>query len=390
MVLIMNNKEIMEMDDKYIIHTYGRQPIALAKGNGCHVTDVEGKEYLDCFAGIAVNALGHAHPKIVETIANQAKRLMHVSNIYYTQEQVELAKLLIDLTSHDKLFYCNSGAEANEGAIKLARKFTSKHEIISANNSFHGRTITTLAATGQKKYQDPFRPLTPGFCQVDYNNIEALSEKINEKTAAVLLEPIQGEGGVIVPDKNYLKEVKKLAIENDALLILDEVQTGFGRTGKLFASELYNVEADITCTAKGIASGFPFAAFLANQEVATAFKPGDHGTTFGGNPLGCAVAKTSIETIINDNLIENAETLGAYIKKEIPDYDSIVEIRGEGLLIGIQMDKDAGELVDKAREKGVLINCTAGNVIRLAPPLIFNKEEANQLLGVLDEIFKSF
>lgn len=388
----MNTEEITKLDDKYIMHTYGRQPIALSQGEGCFVSDVEGNKYLDCFAGIAVNALGHCHPNIVETISKQAGKLMHCSNIYYTQEQVELAELIIKNSSHDKLFYSNSGAEANEGAIKLARKFTGKTGIISAINSFHGRTITTLAATGQAQYQKPFEPLTPGFVNVEYNSLEAISENISDDTAAVLLEPIQGEGGVVVPDKNYLNGVKSLCYENDIVLILDEVQTGFGRTGEMFGSDLFDVKPDITSTAKGIASGFPFGAFLANEEVADAFKPGDHGSTFGGNPLGSAVAKTSIETIISENLIENAKLTGKYLKDNLSklDYDSIVEVRGEGLLIGIELNKDASELVNLAREEGFLINCTSGNVIRLAPPLIFDKDLSDKVIGILDKLIKDF
>lgn len=388
----MNTEEITKLDDKYIMHTYGRQPIALSQGEGCFVSDVEGNKYLDCFAGIAVNALGHCHPNIVETISKQAGKLMHCSNIYYTQEQVELAELIIKNSSHDKLFYSNSGAEANEGAIKLARKFTGKTGIISAINSFHGRTITTLAATGQAQYQKPFEPLTPGFVNVEYNSLEAISENISDDTAAVLLEPIQGEGGVVVPDKNYLNGVKSLCYENDIVLILDEVQTGFGRTGEMFGSDLFDVKPDITSTAKGIASGFPFGAFLANEEVADAFKPGDHGSTFGGNPLGSAVAKTSIKTIISENLIENAKLTGKYLKDNLSklDYDSIVEVRGEGLLIGIELNKDASELVNLAREEGFLINCTSGNVIRLAPPLIFDKDLSDKVIGILDKLIKDF
>lgn len=388
----MNTEEITKLDDKYIMHTYGRQPIALSQGEGCFVSDVEGNKYLDCFAGIAVNALGHCHPNIVETISKQAGKLMHCSNIYYTQEQVELAELIIKNSSHDKLFYSNSGAEANEGAIKLARKFTGKTGIISAINSFHGRTITTLAATGQAQYQKPFEPLTPGFVNVEYNSLEAISENISDDTAAVLLEPIQGEGGVVVPDKNYLNGVKSLCYENDIVLILDEVQTGFGRTGEMFGSDLFDVKPDITSTAKGIASGFPFGAFLANEEVADAFKPGDHGSTFGGNPLGSAVAKTSIKTIISENLIENAKLTGKYLKDNLSklDYDSIVEVRGEGLLIGIELNKDTSELVNLAREEGFLINCTSGNVIRLAPPLIFDKDLSDKVIGILDKLIKDF
>lgn len=390
-------EKIIELDSKYIIKTYGRQPIALSHGKGAKVWDFEGKEYLDCFAGIAVNCLGHSHPNIVKTIKNQAEHMIHCSNIYYTKEQSELAELLVKISPNDKIFFANSGAEANEGAIKLARKFTGKGEIIATNNSFHGRTLATVTATGQDKYKKPFKPLPAGFVHVDYDDVNAVANAINNDTAAVMVEPIQGEGGVIVPSDDYLTKLRDLCTQKGVLLILDEVQTGVGRCGKMFASEWADVKPDITTLAKGLGAGIPIGAILANEDVASAFVPGDHGSTFGGNPLVCAVAKTTIETLINDNLVEGAEEKGKYLQEKLDKlkskHDNIIEIRGKGLLIGLEFNNDGKikgqDIVDIAREKGFLINNTAGNVLRFAPPLIISKEGIDSLITVLDEIFSN-
>ena len=292
----MNTEEIMALDKEYVMQTYGRQPLALKKGNGSKVWDVEGNSYIDCLAGIAVNNVGHAHPKVAEAICNQARELIHTSNLYYTQQQVEFAKLLVDSSPHDLAFFCNSGAEAVEGAIKLARKFTGKGEIIVMNNSFHGRTMTALAATGQKKYQKGFGPLAPGFKHVPYGDLDAIKKSISEETAAVLVEAVQGEGGVVLPPEGYLKNLKELCGEEGILLIFDEVQTGMGRTGEMFASQTFNVIPDIAALAKGIAGGFPMGAILASKEVGGAFQPGDHAATFGGGPLACAAGKASFRS----------------------------------------------------------------------------------------------
>ncbi|MCE7697344.1 MAG: aspartate aminotransferase family protein, partial [Methanobacterium paludis] len=358
----MNTKEIMALDNEYVMHTYGRQPLALKKGKGAVVWDVEGKSYIDCVAGIAVNNVGHAHPKVAEAICKQAQELIHCSNIYYTEEQVTLAKLLAEVSPHDKAFFCNSGAEANEGAIKLARKHTGKGEIITMENSFHGRTITTITATGQTKYQKNFGPLTPGFKYVPYCDVNAVADAITDKTAAVLVEPIQGEGGVIVPPERYLMELKKVCYEQDVLLIFDEVQTGFGRTGQMFASQTFGVTPDITTLAKAIAGGFPMGAVLASKEVGETFQPGDHAATFGGSPLACAAAKASINVIIEENLLEKSRENGAYFKGKLEEiketYNIVNDVRGRGLMLGMEIDRECGDMVDDARERGLIINCT--------------------------------
>ena len=387
----MNTEELIDIEDNYFINTFTRQPIVLDHGDGVKVSDVDGKEYLDMFAGIAVNALGHNHPNIVKAIQNQAEKLIHISSIYYNEPALVYAKKLIDLTDFDRIFYANSGAEANEGAIKLAVKYTGKSEIISAVDSFHGRTIMTLAATGHEEYHEPFKPVMPqGFINVEYNNIEAIKEAITENTAAIILEPIQGEGGINVPDKDYLKEVEKLCKDNGIVLIIDEVQTGFGRCGSLFAHELFGIKPDIITMAKGIGGGVPMGAILAKEEISNAFVPGDHGTTFGGGPLVCAAAIAVLDTIYEDNLLENVNEVGSYFKGELlklkESKDVIAEVRGEGLMIGLELTKPGAEYVDKLREAGFLINCTADKVLRFVPPLIIKKEDIDEFIKALDEI----
>jgi acetylornithine/N-succinyldiaminopimelate aminotransferase len=390
----MNTKEIMDLDTEYVMHTYGRQPIALVKGEGSVVWDAEGKSYIDCVAGIAVNNVGHANPNVVEAICNQAKKLIHTSNLYYTEEQVTLAKLLSEVSPHDKTFFCNSGAEANEGAIKLARKHSGKGEIIAMNNSFHGRTITTITATGQTKYQKGFGPLTPGFKHVPYCNVEAVADTIGPETAAVLVEPVQGEGGVIVPPKDYLKNLKEVCQDNNVLLIFDEVQTGFGRIGEMFASQSFGVTPDITTLAKAIAGGFPMGAVMASNDIGETFEPGDHAATFGGSPLACAAAKASIKFILDEKLVEKSRENGAYFKKKlniIKENNSIVEdVRGMGLMIGMELGVECGKLVDDLREKGIIINCAAGNVLRFVPPLVISKGQIDTVTCALDDALGKF
>jgi acetylornithine/N-succinyldiaminopimelate aminotransferase len=389
---LMNTEEIMALDKEYVMKTYGRYPLALAKGKGSLVWDMEGKTYIDCFAGIAVNNVGHSHPKVVDAICEQAKKMIHCSNLYYTQEQAELAKLLTEVSPHDKAFFCNSGAEANEGAIKLARKFTGNGEIIAMENSFHGRTLAMITATGQHKYKKGFEPLPPGFTHVPYGDIEAVAETITEKTAAVLVEPIQGEGGIIVPPEGYLKELKKLCDENDILLIFDEVQTGFGRTGEMFASDLFGVTPDITTIAKALGGGFPIGGVLAQKEVADAFEPGDHAATFGGNPLACAAAKASIEVIVDENLPQRAKEMEEYFKFKLNEqeklYGIIEDVRGVGLMLGMELSIECGDIITTAMEQGVLINCTAGNVLRFLPPLTIEKGQIDTVTCVLETILE--
>lgn len=380
----------MALDKEYVMQTYGRQPVALKKGKGVLVWDVEGNSYLDCLAGIAVNNVGHAHPKVAEAICQQAGKLIHTSNLYFTQQQVELARLLAEVSPHELSFFCNSGAEANEGAIKLARKYTGKGEIIAMENSFHGRTITTITATGQHKYKKGFGPLTPGFRHVDYGDAEAVEKSIGKDTAAVLVEPIQGEGGIIVPQEGYLQNLKDICHDKDVLLIFDEVQTGFGRTGEMFASQTLGVTPDITSLAKGIAGGFPMGAVLASQEVGSAFEPGDHAATFGGGPLACTAAKVAIQVILDENLLENCRDNGKYFKNGLhnlwQDHGIVEEVRGIGLMLGMELDVNCADLVNQAREKGLLINCAADKVLRFVPPLIIDKRQIDDVICILDEI----
>ena len=387
-MIIMNTQELIKIEDDYFINTFTRQPVILDHGEGVKVTDIDGNEYIDMFAGIAVNALGHNHPKLVKAIQDQAEKLIHVSSIYYNEPALIYAKRLVDLTSFDRIFYANSGAEANEGAIKLAVKYTGKSEVISTVDSFHGRTIMTLAATGHEEYHEPFKAVMPqGFINVPYNDIEAIKEAISENTAAIIVEPIQGEGGVNVPDIEYLKEIEKICHEKDIVFIVDEVQTGFGRCGKLFAHELFDVKPDIMTMAKGIGGGVPMGAILATEKVAGAFVPGDHGTTFGGGPLVCAAANAVLDAFEEEDILANVNEVGDYFIGELKKLDKevIADVRGKGLMVGLELTEPGAKYVDKLREKGFLINCTADKVLRFVPPLIITKEEIDQFVKALDE-----
>jgi len=395
----MELKKLFDESERYIMNTYSRYPLVLRKGRGLKVWGADGKEYLDFVAGVAVNILGHCHPRVVVALQKQAQRLIHVSNYYHIEPQIKLAKLLVEHSFADKVFFCNSGAEANEAAIKLARKYAKENgdpervEIITAENSFHGRTFAALTATGQEKFHKGFEPLVPGFRYVPYNDIHALKKAITKKTCAVLLEPIQGEGGVRIPDKEYLKQVKELCNEHSLLLILDEVQTGMGRTGTLFAYEHFEIVPDIMTLAKGLGGGVPIGAMLATDRVASAFQPGNHASTFGGNPLVCAAAIATIETLLEDGFIlDQCERMGDYLmeklghlKEEFPAI--IAEIRGKGLMVGMELKREGGTIVKTCLEKGVLINCAAGNVLRFVPPLIVQRKDIDQLIDVLRGIF---
>ena len=384
----MNTQELIKIEDDYFINTFTRQPIILDHGEGVKVTDIDGNEYIDMFAGIAVNALGHNHPKLVKAIQDQAEKLIHVSSIYYNEPALIYAKKLIEKTSFDRIFYANSGAEANEGAIKLAIKYTGKSEVISTVDSFHGRTIMTLAATGHEEYHEPFKCVMPkGFINVPYNDIEAIKEAVTEKTAAIIVEPIQGEGGVNVPDIEYLKEIEKICHENDIVFIVDEVQTGFGRCGTLFAHELFDVKPDIMTMAKGIGGGVPMGGILATEKVAGAFVPGDHGTTFGGGPLVCAAANAVLDAFEEENILDNVNEVGEYFIEELKKLDKeiIADVRGKGLMVGLELTEAGAEYVNKLREKGFLINCTADKVLRFVPPLIITKEDIDKFVKALDE-----
>ncbi|MEG3224754.1 MAG: aspartate aminotransferase family protein [Methanobacteriales archaeon Met13] len=386
----MNTIEIMALDKEYVMQTYGRQPIALKEGRGAVVWDAESRSYIDCVAGIAVNNLGHAHPRLVEAITRQVQKLIHTSNLYYTEEQVKLAELLARVSPHGKAFFCNSGAEANEGAIKLARKYTGKSDIIAMENSFHGRTITAITATGQHKYKKGFGPLTPGFKHVPYGDSGMVKDAITDKTAAVLVEPVQGEGGIVIPPEGYLEDLKKICHEKSVLLIFDEVQTGFGRTGEMFASQTFHVTPDITTLAKALAGGYPMGAVLASDEVGSGFQPGDHAATFGGGPLACAAALASIETIECEGLLLKSRENGKYFLEglfELKEEHGIVEdVRGVGLMLGMELDIPCAGLVDEMREKGVLVNCVADKVLRFVPPLVITREEIDVVISILGEI----
>ncbi|MCX5893584.1 MAG: acetylornithine transaminase [Deltaproteobacteria bacterium] len=385
----------IERADKVVMHTYGRVPLVLVKGEGCRVWDDTGKEYLDFVAGLAVCNLGHAHPEVAKAAAAQLTQLVHVSNIYYTTPMVELAELLVRLSFADRVFFANSGAEANEGAIKLCRRYShdkygpGRHHIISALNSFHGRTMATLSATGQEKFQKGFEPMLDGFAYVPFNDLPALAAAVDESTCAVLLEPIQGEGGVCLPDADYLKGVRRLCDEKNLLLALDEVQVGLGRTGRLFTYEHYGIKPDIMTLAKALAGGLPMGALLATEEVAQAFVPGTHASTFGAGPVLAAAAKVAVGLLSDEKLLAEVRAKGDYVQKALLQFQAkfpvIKQVRGLGLIWGLELAKEGAPVVSACMERGLLLNCTQGNVIRLLPPLIVEMAEIDRALGILEE-----
>ena len=391
-----NESEIITRDQESYLPVFSRYPIVLDHGDGSYVWDVNGRKYLDALGGIAVNVLGHNYAPLVNAIGDQAKRLIHVSNLYYTEPQADAATKLSGLTAGGKVFFGNSGAEANEGAIKAARKYAhtirpNKSQIITALGSFHGRTLATLTATGQEKFHRGFEPLPQGFDYVPFNDIAALETQMNENTAAVMLEPIQGEGGVRTPADGYLQQVRELCDKYDALLIFDEIQTGMGRTGSFYAYKMYGVTPDIVTLAKGLAGGVPTGAFIVTENIDAAFHAGDHGSTFGGNPLACAAANVVLDTIANDDFLAGVRDVGAHFKQALTNLQKkypahIVEVRGTGLILGMEMkeSEDAAAIARRMLEQGVIINCTAGNVLRFIPPLIFSKNEVDELIAVLD------
>ena len=379
--------EIVGRFEKYIFQTYTRQPIAIKEAQGAIVTDVNGKEYIDCVAGIAVNNVGHCHPAVVSAIKRQAEQLIHVSNLYYTEQQAVLAEELVNLTGMNRVFFCNSGTEAVEGALKLARKVSGKKKFIAAEHAFHGRTRGALSVTHKEKYRKPFEPLAPAVF-VPYDDADAIRTAIDDDTAGVILEPIQGEGGVIIPSDDYLKEVREICDETGTLLILDEVQTGFGRTGKWFAGEHSGVRADIMTLAKAMGGGFPMGAMLAREDVAKNFQRGDHASTFGGNALSCAAAIANIDVIKKEGLVKRAGELGTYLMRKLSglDKDYVKEIRGKGLMVGMELSIKCEDIVNKARDSGVLLNCTSESVLRFVPPLTITKGQLDTVVGVLDGI----
>ena len=394
------DKKFIDESKKYLMNTYNRFPIVLRKGRGMKVWSSDGKEYLDFVGGIAVNCLGHCHPRVVIAIQKQAQRLLHVSNLYHIEPQIELARLLVEHSFADKAFFCNSGTEAVEGAIKLARKYAKdqtaqeRFEIITTYGSFHGRTLAALSATGQERLQKGFEPLVPGFRHVPFNDVSALKKTVTDRTCAIMLEPIQGEGGVRMPSEDYLRQVRHLCDEHNLLLILDEIQTGMGRTGKLFAYEHFGIKPDIITLAKGLGGGIAIGAILAKNAVASSFQPGTHGSTFGGNPLACAASEATITVLLEDGfLLDSCRRTGKYfmnrLEKLKKDFHSIiVEVRGLGLMLGVELTMAGAPIVEACAKRGVLINCTSGNVLRFTPPLIVLEKEIDHLMDILENIFE--
>lgn len=393
-----STQEIIALTQRYVMNTYNRMPVALAKGKGSWAWDADGKKYLDFFSGLAVNNLGHAPAAVVKTIATQARELMHVSNVFHTQPQGDLAKLLVDHSFGDRIFFCNSGAEANEGAVKLARKWAKKKygpqkfEVITMRNSFHGRTLAMITATGQEKYQKGFEPLMPGFRYADFGDIESLKSQVTDATCAVLIEPIQGEGGVRMASLEYFQALRKFCDEKGLLLLFDEVQVGMGRTGKLFAYEHFGIKPDIMTLAKALASGLPIGAVVAKQSVADAFEPGDHASTFGGNPLVAAAAKTTVETILAEGFLEDvskkAASFVSQLKKLKKRFPLITEVRGLGMMIAVDLDQPAKPIVMKCLEKGFLINAVQEKTLRILPPLNVKRSELKEAIQILTSVLE--
>lgn len=388
--LELKESEIRELDSQYVMHTYARLPVVFVRGEGCHLYDTSGKQYLDLVAGIAVNGLGHCHPRVVSAICEQASILMHTSNLYYTALQPQLAKLLTELSGMDKAFFCNSGAEANEAAIKLARKAAKKlgkpekYEIVTAQQSFHGRTMGAISATAQPKYQKPFEPLVPGFRAVPFNDVDALRDAVNENTCAVMLEPVQGESGVRPAKPEFLIAARELCDKYGAALILDEVQTGLGRTGKMFGFEHYGVVPDVMTLAKTLGGGFPIGCCLARGEWAEVFEPGDHACTFGGNPLACAAGLAAVNEIRESDLPSNAERVGKYFQHLLRVLPGVSEVRGLGLMIAAEFEAPkAKSVAQEALENGLIVNPIGDSILRFVPPLIITIEQIDRAFEIL-------
>ncbi len=384
-----------------LMSTYAPLPVAFESGKGAYLFDTEGNKYLDAVAGVAVCSLGHANPEVADAIAEQARTLIHTSNLYKIAHQIELGDKLCALSGMDKVFFGNSGAEANEAAIKLARLYGKQQgierpNIIVASGSFHGRTLATLSATGSRKIQAGFSPLVEGFVRVNYNDIDAIN-KVAENNAdivAILVEPVQGEGGVVVPDDDYLNQIREICDKNNWLMMLDEIQTGMGRTGKWFAFQHNNIKPDVMTLAKALGNGVPIGACLASGKAAEVFSPGTHGSTFGGNPLTTRAALSVLDVMTRENLYANAEDMGQYLlqqfKQELSNVESVVDIRGKGLMLGIELNKDCGDLVNQALDKKLLVNVTAGKTIRLLPPLIITKEQADEIVKTVSLLVQNF
>ncbi len=382
----------------YIMNTYSRFPLVLEKGDGVYVYDENGKKYLDFVAGIAVNSLGHGNKKLAAAIAEQAQQLIHISNLYYSKPQVDLAEKLIKNSCFDKAFFCNSGAEAIEGSLKLSRKYavknnSGKFEIISMKNSFHGRTYGAITATAQDKYQKGLNPLLPGFKHAEYNNLDELKSVITDKTCAILIEPLQGEGGIREAGVEYLKAIRKICDDNDIMLIYDEIQCGVGRTGSLFAYEHYGVEPDVLTLAKGLAGGVPIGALLAKEKFAAAFSPGDHASTFGGNPLATAAANVVMDELTNNNLLANVKSAGAYLTKKLNElktaHNIITDVRGVGLIQGLELNVPVADIINSCIADGLLLVNAGTNVIRFVPPLIVTESQIDEAVSILDKAIYS-
>ncbi len=393
----MTNQEIIALNERYLFPLYARAPIAIVRGQGCRVWDADGKEYLDFFASTVVASLGHCHPSVTRAITDQAGKILHVSNLHHSEPQARLAELLCRHSFADRVFLCNSGAEANEAAIKLARKYGADYgdgrfEVLSALGSFHGRTIATIAATGQEKVRRGFQPLPDGFRYAPFDDADALAAAIQPQTIAVLIEPLQGEGGIAVPGPDYLRRVRELCDRHGLLLILDEVQTGMGRTGTLFAYEQHGVTPDIMTLAKGLGTGVPIGAMLATERVARSFTVGAHASTFGGNPLTCAAAVAVVQTLLEEDVLANCRAQGDYLRGRLRDLQRrcarIREVRGAGLLVGAELDGPGNPVVDACRTAGLLINCTAERVLRFSPPLIVSRQEVDRAMEIVEQALR--
>lgn len=388
----MTTKETIELFDKYVIANYGRLPRVITKGQGCYLYDAEGNKILDMFPGWAVSGMGHCHPKVVEAIRKQAGELLHIDNTFYSEAQGKLAKLLSERAFGGKCFFCNSGAEANEAAMKLARLYTAggKYKFITAEGSFHGRTFATVTATAQPKYHEGFLPLLPGFVYVPFDDVKALEDAFDDEVAAVMVEPIQGEGGINIASAEYLAAIRRLCDEKGAVMILDEVQTGIGRTGKWFGYQHSDIVPDIITMAKALGGGVAIGAMMAKQEIAASLVPGKHASTFGGNSLACAAGVAVIEAIEEDNLLENAVAIGKYAQEklnQLKDKHEIIDhVRGIGLMIGVQLKSSGSEIVNKCLEKGLRINCTNETVLRFMPAMITTQSQIDDAVEILDGV----
>ncbi len=389
----MNTKEIITQYENFVIKTYIRTPVVIVKGKGLKVWDLDGNEYLDFFPGWAVSGLGHCHPMVVNAVRNYVKKIIHVPNNYYNMLQGKLAQKIIEHSFEGKAFFCNSGAEANEAALKLVRAYGSpkgRYEIITMENSFHGRTLATITATGQRKYQKGFEPLPMGFKSVPFNNIKAVEDAITDKTAGIMLELIQGEGGINIVSEEYMADLRKICNEKDLVLIFDEVQTGMGRTGKMFCFEHYRVTPDVMTLAKSLGGGLPIGAMVASMKFESVLKPGMHASTFGGSPIACSAALAVFEAIKKEKLLANTVQMGAYLMQRLKELKNkkpiIKEIRGKALMIGMELTIEGKDILESCFKERLLINCAHGNVLRVMPGMIVNKKQIDKAIWILDKV----